>query len=52
MYYVEHCICFDVTESGSLNIDLWNCDYTDSHKLHKTISFCIWDFSGDVSNFI
>ena len=63
------CICIDSVESSiashkeSLDIGTWNCDYLNSHKLHKktstsslsiekSISFRTWDFSGDVSTCI
>jgi len=62
-----HFMCINTTESGvisptgSLDISLWNCSYVEGHKPlkkntgspnEKFISFCAWDFAGDVSNAI
>jgi len=44
---------------GSLDITMWNCTYLDRQRLQKkssslpneiSISFCTWDFSGDVGS--
>ena len=62
MQYIVHINTVDSSDTSpvkSLDIGLWNCNHLSGQKLQKktfnlsdekSISFCTWDFSRDVSN--
>ena len=66
IYCTIHFMFINAIESGitspigSLDIGLWSCNFLDGQKPHKkssipnekSISFCTWDFAGDVSSAI